>query len=116
MGKRSVVSQFVENAWNPRLPERQSDSVDLAMRSIELYSHLGADEKMNVKLLVYHAPATDTFRSVLTRYYGEVQGIVVLYDVNDPQRVQKVHAWLESITQHVSLKNVVVFMAGNKVC
>lgn len=67
---------------------------------------------------IYHFQIWDTagqerFRSIISSYYRDSHGIVLVYDLTQPSTARSILNWLEEIDQH-AIKGIPIILVGNK--
>ena len=68
----------------------------------------------NVKLQIWDTAGQDRFRAITKNYYKGANGIILIYDVTNPQTFGNVKSWISQIREEAS-PNVLIYIAGNKI-
>ena len=68
----------------------------------------------NVKLQIWDTAGQDRFRAITKNYYKGANGIILIYDVTNPQTFDNVKSWISQIREEAS-PNVLIYIAGNKI-
>ena len=68
----------------------------------------------NIKLQIWDTAGQDRFRAITKNYYKGANGIILIYDVTSIQTYENVKNWITQIREEAS-KNVVIYIAGNKI-
>jgi len=84
-------------------------------------STLGVDFRMvtirldgkTIKLQIWDTAGQERFRTITSNYYRGANGIVVVYDVTDPESFNSVTRWLQEIERNVGM-GVHKMLVGNK--
>ena len=67
-----------------------------------------------IKLQIWDTAGQDRFRSINKNYYKGANGIIIIYDVTNPQTYENVKIWISQIREEAN-PNVVIYLAGNKI-
>jgi len=122
-GKTSLVRTFVNSdgtvdgarrafASQSASPALSESGVDLFVRSLDL--PLPDGSILPVRLQILNPPGDPKFRNLTIGYFKGVQGIVVLYDVRNPDD-NDIRAWLQDIEKNTNKKECVIFLVGTKI-
>ncbi|KAJ3336979.1 GTP-binding protein of the rab [Gonapodya sp. JEL0774] len=76
------------------------------IRTIEL-------EGKTVKLQIWDTAGQERFRTITSSYYRGAHGIIVVYDVTDPDTFTNVRQWMQEIDRYAS-EGVNKLLVGNK--
>eukprot|EP00605_Chrysophyceae_sp_TOSAG23-4_P002289 GSChrysophyteH1.ASY1.ANO1.2535.1 assembled CDS len=104
VGKSSLVLRWTEDRYMATLV----GTVGVNFKS----------KKVSINGETIHVQAWDTagqqqFHKITTSYYRGSHGIMVVYDVSDPESLANVGYWIKNIKTHAS-ENVRVVLVGNK--
>jgi small GTP-binding protein len=72
---------------------------------------LMVDEK-HVKLQVWDSAGQERFRNIVSSYYRNCSGIIIVYDVTSRDSFNKVAEWISEVRRQVP--NVLLIIVGNK--
>ena len=67
-----------------------------------------------IKLQIWDTAGQDRFRAITKNYYKGANGIIIIYDVTNPQTYENVKIWISQIREEAN-PNVVIYLAGNKI-
>lgn len=99
-----MLLRFTEDAFTGT--DINTIGVDFKIRTIEL-------EGKTIKLQIWDTAGQERFRTITSSYYRGAHGIIVMYDVTDPESFNNVKNWLHEIDQCAS-DNVNKLLVGNK--
>ena len=68
----------------------------------------------NVKLQIWDTAGQDRFRAITKNYYKGANGIILIYDVTNPQTFDNVKGWISQIREEAN-QNVLIYIVGNKI-
>ncbi len=104
VGKSSLILRWTEDRYLATL----TGTVGVNFKS----------KKVNIDGEAVHIQVWDTagqqqFHKITTSYYRGAHGIMVVYDVSDPESLANVEYWIKNIKTHAT-ENVRVILVGNK--
>ena len=67
-----------------------------------------------IKLQIWDTAGQDRFRAITKNYYKGANGIIIIYDVTNPQTYENVKIWITQIREEAN-PNVIIYLAGNKI-
>ncbi|KZT74042.1 ras-domain-containing protein [Daedalea quercina L-15889] len=104
VGKSCLLLRFAEDNFTDSY--LSTIGVDFKIRTIDL-------EGKTVKLQIWDTTGQERFRTIAAAYYRGAHGIVVVYDVTDPESFGNVKSWLTEIERYAS-ETVKKLIIGNK--
>uniref|UniRef100_A0A8C8CP39 Ras-related protein Rab-35 n=1 Tax=Oncorhynchus tshawytscha TaxID=74940 RepID=A0A8C8CP39_ONCTS len=79
--------------------------VDFKIRTVDI-------DGERVKLQIWDTAGQERFRTITSTYYRNTHGVIIVYDVTNPESFVNVKRWLNEITQNCD--NVCKILVGNK--
>jgi len=104
VGKSCLLLRFAEDTYTESYIS--TIGVDFKIRTIEL-------EGKTIKLQIWDTAGQERFRTITSSYYRGAHGIIVVYDVTDPESFNNVKQWLHEIDRY-ACENVNKLLVGNK--
>ena len=105
VGKTSLLLRFINNNFNEK--QGPSINVDKKTKSISLDSDTVAN------LTVWDTCGQEKFRNLTKNYYRDIQGAIIVYDINNKESFQQVDFWYKDLQDNAP-KNVLIMLIGNK--
>jgi Ras-related protein Rab-1A len=97
VGKSSMVSKFADDDYDENsLLIAPTVGVDLHVKIIEV------DDK-KVKLQLWEIGGNERFRSIVSTYYRNCQGIIMMFDLTNKESFENLQMWMNHIKE-VNLK------------
>jgi len=103
VGKSSLLVRFADNIFTPSYIT--TIGVDFKIRTIEV-------DGKKIKLQIWDTAGQERFRTITATYYRGAHGVIVVYDVTDPQTFISIKKWLTEIQTHCD--EVPRVLVGNK--
>jgi Ras-related protein Rab-1A len=104
VGKSCILLRFAEDTFTESYIS--TIGVDFKIRSIE-------HEGKFIKLQIWDTAGQERFRTITTSYYRGAHGIIIVFDVTDPDSFTNVQQWLDEINRY-SCESVCKILVGNK--
>lgn len=104
VGKSCVLNQFLRGKFNPST--KHTVGVEFGMRY----------EKVNqktIKLQIWDTAGQERFKSVTRSYFRGSIGVVICYDITNPDSFEKVKTWLAEVKQFAR-SEATYMIFGNK--
>jgi len=105
VGKSCLLLRFADDTYSDVVIN--TIGVDFKIRTVKL------DGKV-VKLQIWDTAGQERFRTITSAYYRGANGIIVVYDVTDPETFASVRRWLEEIDRFAGTQGVCKLLVGNK--
>ena len=66
------------------------------------------------KLIVWDTPGKTGYRNYPRKYYKNVDGILILFDINDEYSLKDVSDWIKEIKEN-TVEDKLIYIIGNKI-
>jgi len=109
VGKSCLLLRFADDTFTESFIS--TIGVDFKIKRITMNDKNGNPKTL--KLQIWDTAGQDRFRTITTSYYRGAHGILLTYDVTDPNSFLKIRSWLEEIKEHAP-EHTVVMLIGNK--
>uniref|UniRef100_A0A3Q3SQ67 Ras-related protein Rab-35 n=1 Tax=Mastacembelus armatus TaxID=205130 RepID=A0A3Q3SQ67_9TELE len=103
VGKSSLLLRFADNSFSGSYIT--TIGVDFKIRTVEI-------EGERVKLQIWDTAGQERFRTITSTYYRNTHGVIIVYDVTNPESFVNVKRWLNEISQNCD--SVCKILVGNK--
>lgn len=105
VGKSSLVLRFVKDQFD----EFRESTIGAAF----LTQTLMLDDGTRVKFEIWDTAGQERYKSLAPMYYRNANCAVVVYDITEPQSLEKAKAWVKELQRQANEK-IVIALAGNK--
>lgn len=105
VGKTAVLQRYTSNTYYDRLVN--TIGIDFKIKYIKI-------NNTDCKLQIWDTAGQERFKTITHGYYRGAQGIIIMFDVTNPESFANIEYWLKSIKEHCNINNVIVFLAANK--
>jgi len=65
-------------------------------------------------LQIWDTAGQESFRNITISYYRKADGVLLVYDVSDPNSFLKIQSWLQEIKENAP-QHTIIMLVGNKV-
>merc|ERR1711990_311811 len=91
VGKSAILVRFSDNVFTDSYIN--TIGVDFKIRTVEVNGE-------KVKLQIWDTAGQERFRTITSTYYRGTNGIIVVYDVTEPETFHNVRRWLSEISEN----------------
>ncbi|XP_062918643.1 ras-related protein Rab-35-like isoform X1 [Mobula hypostoma] len=103
VGKSSLLLRFADNTFSGSYIT--TIGVDFKIRTVDVNGE-------KVKLQIWDTAGQERFRTITSTYYRNTHGVIIVYDVTNPESFVNVKRWLHEISQNCDTVSKV--LVGNK--
>lgn len=93
VGKSSTVSKFADDHYENNLEYSPTIGVDLHVKIIEV------DDK-KIKMQIWEIGGHERFRKIVSAYYRNCQGIVLMFDLTNKESFENLQMWINHIKEN----------------
>ncbi|KYO43392.1 ras-related protein Rab-35 isoform X1 [Alligator mississippiensis] len=104
VGKSSLLLRFADNTFSSSFVT--TIGVDFRVRTVVLGG-------LRLRLQVWDTAGQERFRTITSTYYRNAHGVIVVYDVTNPDSFVSVKRWMHEIAENCD--SVCKVLVGNKV-
>lgn len=105
VGKTSLLHSFIEEKYEEK--HFSTIGVDFKHKIIK-------NKDKIVKLQIWDTAGQERFRTLTKSYYKIAHGIILIYDVTNPESFENIKCWMDQIKNN-SGDNVIKILVGNKI-
>ncbi|CAO1632108.1 unnamed protein product [Sympodiomycopsis kandeliae] len=105
VGKSSLVLRFVKDQFD--------DYRESTIGAAFLTQTLKLDDQTTIKFEIWDTAGQERYKGLAPMYYRNANCAVVVYDVTQPQSLEKAKAWIRELQRQAD-PNVIIALAGNK--
>lgn len=104
VGKSCLLLRFADDAFTESYIS--TIGVDFRFRSVNIGDKV-------VKLQIWDTAGQERFRTITSAYYRGADGIVLVYDVTNPESFNHIQDWLNEVKRYAN-ENTCMLLIGNK--
>ncbi|KAL6998708.1 Ras-related protein RABD2a [Sarracenia purpurea var. burkii] len=104
VGKSCLLLRFADDSYLDSYIS--TIGVDFKIRTVE-------QDGKTIKLQIWDTAGQERFRTITSSYYRGAHGIIIVYDITDPESFNNVKQWLSEIDRYAT-ENVNKLLVGNK--
>jgi small GTP-binding protein len=105
VGKSSILLKYTHDNFNNE--HLTTIGLDFHVKYLKL-------NDKNIKLQLWDTAGQERFRSIITSYFRDAQGILVVYDVTNKISFENVENWIKDINDNCKNNNN-IFLVANKI-
>ena len=104
VGKSCLLQRFADDAFSETY--LSTIGVDFRIKTMDI------DGKL-IKLQIWDTAGQERFRTITSSYYRGADGVIIVYDVTDPNSFANTRNWIQEIHRYAG-EDVQVMLIGNK--
>eukprot|EP01121_Diplochlamys_sp_Union-15-3_P001377 TRINITY_DN1119_c0_g1_i1.p1 TRINITY_DN1119_c0_g1~~TRINITY_DN1119_c0_g1_i1.p1 ORF type:complete len:201 (-),score=40.50 TRINITY_DN1119_c0_g1_i1:110-685(-) len=104
VGKSSLLLRFTENSFNDKFTS--TVGVDFKIKTLLI-------DGKKIKLQIWDTAGQEKFRTITSSYYRGTHGVVVMFDLNNPETFEHVQTWISEIDSSCT-SSIEKLLVGNK--
>lgn len=105
VGKSALVDRWVDQKCNPEPYSTIGIDFRITSRTIN-------DKKFRIQ--IYDTSGQERFFAITKSYYRSADGIILVYDMNNPNSVQNLYNWYNRV-RDICDDKIPIFVIGNKI-
>lgn len=118
-GKTTMLKCFVDSIirndkelyyFDPNI--HTTIGIDFFKKTLHFIDH--NDSNVIVNLKIFDTAGQERFRTVITGFYRDANGIILVFDLNDINSFNSLESWLNNIYSIISSKYIVIILVGTK--
>ncbi|CAI2728699.1 unnamed protein product [Schistosoma spindalis] len=106
VGKSSFSYRFCDGIFYPQL--RTTLGVDFRTKNIKMNNSV-------YTIQLWDTAGQETYRCIVRSYFRKIDGVILMYAVDQPNTFANIKYWMEMIKESTSEENVPILLVGNKV-
>ena len=71
-------------------------------------------DNKNIDIKIWDTAGQERFKKITNRYYNDVDGILLLFDISDKGSFEKISFWINDLSNKIILDNISLILIGNK--
>ena len=113
VGKSNFLSRYIKNSFN-LLFISSIAGINNETKTVRIYG------KYYYKLIIWDTAGQERFRTIPRSYYRNVDGILLLFDLNDKSSFDSVSEWMSEVKDNLDVSkdqenSVIIYLFGNKI-
>lgn len=105
VGNSSLLLRFTDDVFTDLPP---TIGVDFKIKVLDVGGKL-------VKLTIWDTAGQERFRTLTSSYYRGAQGIILVYDVTQPETFENLSNWLKEVDVYAPADDTVKLLIANKI-
>ena len=106
VGKTSVTMRYAKNEFK----EGYNNTIGAQFQQPRITLKNGNILKLNL----WDTAGEEKFRSMISMYYKEAKGVVIVYDIGRRETFENVKNWLVTLSEHIKMEDAILYLVGNK--
>ncbi|CAH8848275.1 unnamed protein product [Trichobilharzia szidati] len=106
VGKSSFSYRFCDGVFYPHL--RATLGVDFRTKNIRMNNSV-------YTIQLWDTAGQETYRCIIRSYFRKIDGVILMYAVDQPETFANIKYWMETIRESVSDVQVPILLVGNKI-
>jgi Ras-related protein Rab-1A len=104
VGKTCFMSRYVDDVFEYH--HISTIGLDYRLKTMKI----GND---NIKIQIWDTAGQDRFKSITKTYFKGANGVLLLYDITNPNSFRNIKNWLEQIKENTN-NGLIIVLIGNK--
>lgn len=67
-----------------------------------------------IKVQIWDTAGTERFRTITPVYYRNVDGVLLVFDITDPESFETINYWVEELNDKADIASIELMLIGNK--
>ena len=101
VGKTSILTRYFNNNF---------DTNSKSTIGVDTFQNIKITKETKIHYCYWDTAGQDRFKSIISSYYQNVDGVVIVYDVTDKKTFDSIDYWYNIVKEN----DPVVFIVGNK--
>ena len=107
VGKTSILKYYEDKIFENVI---STIGIDISMKKVKF-----PDDEKEYKFKIFDTAGQERFKSISYSTIQLADGFLMVFAVNNRKSFQKINEWFTNISEHVDLKEKVIFIVGNKI-
>ena len=105
VGKTKILVIYKDNIY---------EDSNIATIGVECKYKIIKYEKKSIKLLMYDTAGQEKFKSIVSNYYNNTDGVILVYDISNERSFSKIQYLINEIKSNSNIDNSTFILFGNK--
>ena len=105
VGKSSILSKYIDGTF---------DEVYTPTIGMEFKFKLFEQNGKTTKQKIWDFSGAKKFQSIISKYYGGANGVIIIYDVTNRESFENVDYYMKEIQEYAN-ENICIFLWGNMI-
>ena len=107
VGKTSILKYYEDKIFENVI---STIGIDISMKKVKF-----PDDEKEYKFKIFDTAGQERFKSISYSTIQLADGFLMVFAVNNRKSFQKINEWFTNISEHVDLKEKVIFIVVNKI-